>query len=272
VGVTDQSWFEFLAARPELGEVNFWRPGDLREFRSLAPGEPFFFKTHDPHNRVVGGGLFSGFAPLRISEAWELFGPGNGVDSLDGMRRLVGRYRKRPIGPEKDPTIGCVFIRDTTFFAADEPAEPPPGLKPNVVQGRGYDLDDPQFAGYFWELLGRLLGVGGAIDTAGPWRGSGPTYGDPRLTPQRLGQQAFQAVVLRAYSRRCAITGDRIRPVLQAAHIRPLPAGGDHRLDNGLLLRSDVHTLYDRGDLPQRVHPPERVRAQAAVKHPVHRA
>lgn len=37
--------------------------------------------------------------------------------------------------------------------------------------------------------------------------------------------------------------------MLQAAHIRPLPAGGQHRLDNGLLLRSDVHTLYDRGYL-----------------------
>jgi putative restriction endonuclease len=56
-------------------------------------------------------------------------------------------------------------------------------------------------------------------------------------------------VVLDAYHRRCAITGEKIRPVLQAAHIRPLPAGGEHRLDNGLLLRSDVHTLYDRGYL-----------------------
>ncbi|MDQ3464516.1 MAG: HNH endonuclease [Actinomycetota bacterium] len=74
-------------------------------------------------------------------------------------------------------------------------------------------------------------------------------YGDRRLTPQRLGQLAFQAVVLGAYERRCAVTGDKIRPVLQAAHIRPLPAGGEHRLDNGLLLRSDVHTLYDRGYL-----------------------
>jgi putative restriction endonuclease len=87
------------------------------------------------------------------------------------------------------------------------------------------------------------------IDLAQPWRRDGPVYGDPRLTPQRLGQQAFQAVVLGAYSRRCAITGDRIRPVLQAAHIKPLPSGGEHRLDNGLLLRSDVHTLYDRGYL-----------------------
>ncbi len=67
--------------------------------------------------------------------------------------------------------------------------------------------------------------------------------------PQRLGQRAFQAVVLDAYRYRCAVTGDKIRPVLQAAHIRPLPDGGEHRLDTGLLLRSDVHTLFDRGYL-----------------------
>ncbi len=35
--------------------------------------------------------------------------------------------------------------------------------------------------------------------------------------------------------------------MLQAAHIRPVTDGGQHRLDNGLLLRSDVHTLFDRG-------------------------
>ncbi len=40
-----------------------------------------------------------------------------------------------------------------------------------------------------------------------------------------------------------------IRPVLQAAHIRPVAAGGEHRIDNGLLLRSDVHTMFDRGYL-----------------------
>ncbi|MDQ2873888.1 MAG: HNH endonuclease, partial [Actinomycetota bacterium] len=59
----------------------------------------------------------------------------------------------------------------------------------------------------------------------------------------------FQAVVLDAYHRRCAISGTHIPPVLQAAHIRPVTEGGEHRLDNGLLLRSDVHTLFDRGYL-----------------------
>ena len=36
-------------------------------------------------------------------------------------------------------------------------------------------------------------------------------------------------------------------PVLEAAHIRPYAHGGEHRVDNGLLLRSDLHTLFDRG-------------------------
>lgn len=56
VGVTDEEWFRFLAARPEISEaeVNFWRPGGSRRFQALEHGEPFFFKTHAPHNRVVG--------------------------------------------------------------------------------------------------------------------------------------------------------------------------------------------------------------------------
>src|SRR6185312_11100885 len=91
--------------------------------------------------------------------------------------------------------------------------------------------------------LGNLL-PGPARPAA--WR---PRLRRPSSRPHRLGQHAFQAVVLDAYHRSCAITGTKIRPVLQAAHVRPLTAGGQHRLDNGLLLRSDVHTLFDRGYL-----------------------
>ena len=78
IGVTDGGWYRFLAARPELTEVNFWRPGGRHAFRALQPGDAFFFKTHYPHNMIVGGGFFSGFVPMRVSEAWELLGPGTG--------------------------------------------------------------------------------------------------------------------------------------------------------------------------------------------------
>ncbi len=45
-------------------------------------------------------------------------------------------------------------------------------------------------------------------------------------------------------------------PVLEAAHIRPYGKGGEHELTNGLLLRSDVHKLFDSGYIT--VEPEER--------------
>lgn len=74
-------------------------------------------------------------------------------------------------------------------------------------------------------------------------------FGNARLVRPRLGQGGFRASVLDAYDRRCAVTGHKITPTLQAAHIRPVSRGGQHRVDNGLLLRSDVHTMFDLGFL-----------------------
>ena len=88
VGVTDNNWYRFLADRPGVTEVNFWQPSGAREFRVLAPGEPFFFKSHYPHNKLVGGGFFSDSARLRVSEAWEFFGE---VSSSRSTRRTSVR-------------------------------------------------------------------------------------------------------------------------------------------------------------------------------------
>lgn len=66
--VTDADWRVTWPRRAE--EVNFWGPAGDRAFRALSVGDPFFFKTHNPDNRIVGGGFFSGFASLTISNAW----------------------------------------------------------------------------------------------------------------------------------------------------------------------------------------------------------
>jgi putative restriction endonuclease len=146
VGVTDQAWYRFLAARPQVTEVNFWQPSGGREFHVLAPGEPFFFKTHYPHNRVVGGGFFSDSARLRVSEAWEFFGEANGADSIDQMRARIGHYRREPITPGEDPVIGGLFVRDVRLFPEGATVTPPPQFAPNIVQGKSYDLADPLVA------------------------------------------------------------------------------------------------------------------------------
>jgi putative restriction endonuclease len=253
VGVTDGDWYRFLADQPEAirQEVNFWRPGGGRAFHAVQAGEPFFFKTHAPHNRVVGGGFYGGFSALPMFEAWEMLDLANGVASLEQMRQRIERYRREPIAIDEDPVIGCVFVRDVTFFPDNLTYDPPPEFSSNIVQGKSYDMADPRYAGYFGDLMQLVLGVAIEIDFSQPWHRSGPVFGDPRLSPYRLGQQAFKAVVGDAYHWRCAITGAKIRPVLEAAHIRPVSPkyGGENRLDNGLLLRSDVHIMFDKGYL-----------------------
>src|SRR5258705_6221366 len=63
------------------------------------------------------------------------------------------------------------------------------------------------------------------------------------------GQGTFRVIVTDVYDRRCAITGERTLPVLEAAHIKAYSSGGPHEAENGLLLRSDLHTLFDQGYL-----------------------
>ena len=67
------------------------------------------------------------------------------------------------------------------------------------------------------------------------------------MTKHRLGQGAFRVVVTDAHNRRCAITGEKILPVLEAAHIKPFSKDGPNDVNNGLLLKSDFHTLFDEG-------------------------
>ena len=69
-----------------------------------------------------------------------------------------------------------------------------------------------------------------------------------------------------AYGRRCAVTGERTLPALEAAHIRPYAEEGPHLVANGLLLRADLHKLFDDGYLTitedHRVEVSARIREQ----------
>ena len=76
-----------------------------------------------------------------------------------------------------------------------------------------------------------------------------PRFGQPQAVMPRLGQGAFRVIVTDVYQRQCALTNSHVLHVLDAAHIRPYADDGSHNPSNGLLLRQDVHTLFDRGYL-----------------------
>ena len=64
---------------------------------------------------------------------------------------------------------------------------------------------------------------------------------------RRRGQPKFRRALLDAYEGRCAISGCDAEPALEACHIRPYRGAQSNTLSNGLLLRADLHILFDLG-------------------------
>ena len=66
-----------------------------------------------------------------------------------------------------------------------------------------------------------------------------------RAIVQRRGQHTFREKLLLAYGFACCVTEEPAVQVLEAAHIIPYQGEATNHIQNGLLLRSDIHTLFD---------------------------
>lgn len=66
-----------------------------------------------------------------------------------------------------------------------------------------------------------------------------------QLVALRQGQPRFRNGLLQAYEGHCAISGTAVESVLEAAHISPHKGEQTNEIWNGLLLRADLHTLFD---------------------------
>lgn len=64
---------------------------------------------------------------------------------------------------------------------------------------------------------------------------------------RRQGQKTFRSALLKAYETTCAITNCQVPALLEAAHIVPYQGAETNVVSNGLLLRADIHTLFDFG-------------------------
>lgn len=141
VAVTDRDWYRFLLGRPDLDEVNFWQPSGGRAFRAIEPGEPFLFKLHYPENAIVGGGTYVWSTTFPLSITWDAFEDKNGAPTRTEMRSRILRYRHAPPAPNEDPAVGCIILEDPFFFAEPDWIPTPLDWRPNIVQGKTYDLD-----------------------------------------------------------------------------------------------------------------------------------
>jgi len=245
VGVTDNEWYRFLAGlKPD--EVNFWRPSG-RSFRAVPIGAPFLFKLHSPLNAIAGGGFFVRSDQLPLVLAWDVFGPKNGAGSLPDLRRTIQARRG---DAALNPQIGCIILNAPFFFPQEEWISLPSDWSRSIETGKTYDTADAVGRRLWAEVRARLTASGVPAPPLGPFTQLGEAssgYSAPYLARARLGQGAFRLLVEDAYQRRCAITGEKVRSVLHASHIKPFADQGPSRVDNGVLLRSDLHNLFDDG-------------------------
>lgn len=252
VATTDFSWFTFLRARQPLDEVNFWQPS-AHGFNAPS-GTPFFFKLKAPHYAIGGFGIFARYEAATTKLAWEAFGEKNGARTFEEMRVRVEGYASAP--GLAGHRVGCIMVAQPVFFPDGEWIEQPKDWKKNVVSGAGYDLAEGEGLRIWEECLARatrsqppsLVALDGSGVIVTPAGADAPRFGPPQLVRPRLGQGTFRVAVTAAYGGACAVSGEHSLPVLEAAHIRPYSTdGGSHEVSNGLLLRADIHRLFDRG-------------------------
>lgn len=251
---TDLDWFDFLAAQPDIDEVNFWQPSGHANFGAIGEGELFLFKLKSPRNVIGGFGVLSQSTNMPLSLAWEAFGIKNGARTFPEMRQRVLQYRPTARA-EPDPHIGCRVVVQPVFLPEELWIPQPDSWSRSIVVGKTYDTGTSDGLRLWQQVMAAAASASrpalqsGVAEEQSTYLARGARFGEPHLIRPRLGQGAFRLAVTDAYERECAITGGRVLPALEAAHIHSYSHGGEHEVSNGLLLRRDIHRVFDAGYL-----------------------
>ena len=251
VAITDRGWYDFLLQQKGVEEVNFWTPSAHFAFKGKQ-FSPFFFKLKAEYKHAICGfGFFAKFSRLPDWLAWDAFNTKNGCETLDAMRERIGLIRDR-IDFHSDRhrnEIGCILIVQPVFFSEDSWVVGPRDWPPPNLRHKKYDLTQGEGLRIWEECIARASRDVTPVTSDIHQMHQEPRYGAPQLVSPRLGQGTFRVSVMDAYQRACAVTQEHSLPALEAAHIQPFAEKGPQDVRNGILLRADLHRLFDQGYL-----------------------
>ncbi|MBE9511300.1 MAG: HNH endonuclease [Bacteroidetes bacterium] len=149
--------------------------------------------------------------------------------------------------------MGCIVLSNPIFFDETDWIDIPSDWSLNIVQGKTYNNED-KIGNQLWNKIEEKIIKHKLFETQPESKSQlvleskeADRYGKEILTRVRLGQSAFRVLITDAYTRRCSISGEKTLPVLEAAHIKPYEKSRPHFVSNGLLLRADIHKLFDKG-------------------------
>ncbi len=255
VANTDRRWYDYLssiAIDGRLDEVNFWRPQSQLAVRAVSPGAPFFLRLKRPVNAIAGYGFFATWHLLSMREAWRVFEQKNGAATLGEFLERIASFRGETVPTLSKSTrpLGCVVLSHVHFLPSVRwiPWGDAEGWSRNIVVEKTVDLRTSpgdrlrMVLEHQYQTAEEFTDRFTLVECDTRTRLEVPTA-------QREGQGSFRVRLLGAYQSRCAITGERTVPVLDAAHIQRYLGPASNHVQNGLVLRSDLHDLFDDGYL-----------------------
>lgn len=240
ISPTDKNWFNFLKNNQYNSYVNFWTPtpwniSDLKEDNRL------YFMLKSPIRKIGGFGEFVEYKNITAEAAWNEFGYKNGreskVEFLKGIQTYIDknseRFGKKALNAFSYQ-IGCIILKNCQFWDEADykiPSDYNLEFASQVVKIKYYNQNDSFSETDYLNDNFSLV--------------EEPRDSKKYLINTRSGQSVFKGKVLRAYNNICCITGETIPELLEAAHIEKYKTKSSNHLQNGLLLRIDIHRLFD---------------------------
>jgi putative restriction endonuclease len=241
ISPTDIEWFKFLRTEGLNSEINFWTPTPWNVSR-LASGDKLYFMLKSPIRKIGGYGQFVEYKNMSVNDAWNKYGFKNGCTSKQELIERLDKYKASNSSDERsvtDSEIGCIVLTNAVYYDDDK-----------FLDLDNYEIDFSRFIvkiKYYNENDPLEIATQSTLKEFELLPTSIEKLKKSRLVTERKGQGNFRAIITTAYSNKCCITSETTPELLEAAHIQPYFDENSNHVKNGLLLRVDLHKLYDNG-------------------------
>lgn len=236
--------YDFLQGGTPPTKVNLWKA--FAHDYSISSNSLVVLAVEGGNHVVlpVGYATFEKTDHLTIDEAWNQYAEGNCYKSKS---EFVGAIRKYP-HVYKTEKVYCTVLREVVISGelTSLPGESLRFYSPSISA-----LFAQSAFPYSLECAGKHESC---IDESciddGPFILLDDNQKKMKVDTESLtreGQEEFRRSIFVAYGGKCCITGESTKEVLQAAHIQNYIDKRSNHVQNGLLLRSDFHLLYDSG-------------------------
>lgn len=242
IAPTDMNWFNFLKEHDYNSFLNFWTPTPWN-IKGLNNGSKLYFLLKSPVRKIAGYGEFQDYLNLSTHDAWVKFGQRNGCNNKGELISKVQTYLSKNSRKYSDDVvtvdnhiIGCIILKNCQFWDEENfivPKEYDIDFANQIVKLKYFDKYDPFYLEQTEYTNYQILNE--------------PKEEYRQTVNARKGQSTFKSNILKAYNNKCCISGETCQELLEAAHIQQYVNSNSHHIQNGLLLRIDLHKLFDCG-------------------------